>query len=452
MKIPVFILFGPTASGKTAILEKLFSPQRAAETDGQLADPPAPGWPPETAGPAVKLPLAGPAAEPAAIIPAEIISAEIISADSMQVYRGMDIGTAKPSPAEREKIRHHLIDIRNPDEQFNAGEFVRLAEEACFAAHSRGNLPVVSGGTGFYLKNLVLGLPEAPPSDEVIRSRLKEELASRGAAALMEELAALDPQSAQRIHINDEYRLLRALEVCRLTGKPLSSFASPWTPDSPLPHSPFPTPHSPLNKSPFHFLIMGLRRKREDLYRRINERSAAMFRAGLASEVKRLFEAGYTPLDPGLRAIGYREFFIEEPAGTLPADTLAAAGKPNNGETATREPAGKPGDIQSGAGGEKPDNKTPANDKPASSEPDDQKPRASFRLSEDLAGVEALIAQNSRRYAKRQITFFASIPGVKWIDCENEDDAVRAIRGELEGFLSRSSQNRQHFTAYQEEL
>jgi len=301
MKPLVFILFGPTASGKTALLQRLNK------------------------------------------------NMEIISADSMQVYRGMDIGTAKPTPEERAKTSHHLIDIRNPDEQFNTGDFVRLAEEACRAALARGNLPVVSGGTGFYIKNLVMGLSEAPPSDETLRLELKKELALKGAPSLMEELAKADPVSAARIHINDEYRLLRALEVFALSGRPLSSYASPWN---------LPSESSPDN-SPFRFLLVGLRRSREELYRRINERAAAMFRAGLAAEVRRLYEAGFTPENPGLKAIGYREFFVRDPGGA-------------------------------------------------------------WRLSEDLAGLEALVAQNSRRYAKRQITFFASIPGVKWIDCEGD--------------------------------
>ena len=328
-QIPVLVLFGPTASGKTALLKKLF--------DGS-AD-----------------------------------SIEIISADFMQVYRGMDIGTAKPSAEERARVPHHLVDIRNPDEQFNAGEFVRLAEDACKAAAERGALPVVSGGTGFYLKNLVLGLSEAPPSDLELRAGLKKELELRGAARLMEELVKADPVSAGRIHINDEYRLLRALEVYRLTGRPLSSFASPWNPKTnSIPSSaPLASQHlcginldeklSPAER-PFRFLLTGLRWNREELYRRINERTAVMFRDGLAEEVRRLFEAGYTPEDPGLRAIGYREFFVEE--------------------------------AVSGEGGN------------------------SWRISQDLAGVEALIAQNSRHYAKRQITFFASLPDVNWIDCD----------------------------------
>ena len=284
----------------------------------------------------------------------------------------MDIGTAKPSCEERARVPHHLIDIRDPHEQFNAGEFVRLAEEACLLAAERGALPVVSGGTGFYLKNLVLGLSEAPPSDKEIRAGLNNELALRGAEALMEELFQNDPISAGRIHINDEYRLIRALEVYRLTGRPLSSFASPW--------------NSAVEKAaeaPFRFLLIGLRRKREELYRRINERTAAMFRTGLAEEVGRLFEAGYTPADPGLRAIGYREFFVED-------------------------------GCSEGAA-------------------------ASWRISRDLAGVEELIAQNSRRYAKRQVTFFASLPGVNWIDCSEgadgtESDAAK-IQMLLEDFL-----------------
>ena len=320
---PVLILFGPTASGKTALLERLFG-------FGEKKFP-------------------GPV--------------EIISADSMQVYRGMDIGTAKPSPEERAKIPHHLIDIRDPNEQFSAGEFVRLTEEACLSAAGRGALPVVSGGTGFYIKNLVMGLSEAPPSDLVIRRELKEELSLRGASSLLEELAKADPVSASRIHVNDEYRLLRALEVFRLTGCPLSSYASPWT-----------RALSPVglceNARPFRFLLIGLRRGREELYDRINARAATMFHAGLPGEVRRLYEAGFTPEDPGLRAIGYREFFVEE-AGA-------------------------------------------------------------WRLSEDLAGVEALVAQNSRRYAKRQITFFASIPGVKWLDstgeADNGEQATQAIQ------------------------
>jgi len=287
----------------------------------------------------------------------------------MQVYRGMDIGTAKPSTQERSWLPHHLIDIREPSEQFNAGDFVRLALEAIADIAGRGAVPVVSGGTGFYLKNLVLGLPEAPPCDVAIRDVLKLELREKGAVALMDELARFDPVSAERIHLNDEYRLLRALEVLRLSGRPLSSFdvsASPANADN-------------ETRNRFRFVVFGLFRPKEELYGRIDERCAAMFSQGLPDEVRRLHESGYTPRDPGLRAIGYREFFVED------------------------EPA--------------------RDDSP-------------YRLSADLAGVQELVARNSRRYAKRQITFFASLPGARRIMAGGDDDeTARLLWRELESVL-----------------
>jgi tRNA dimethylallyltransferase len=303
--IPVFVLFGPTASGKTSILFKLFNSNEA----------------------------------------------EIVCADSMQVYRGMDIGTAKPSLYERSCLYHHLIDIRDPGEQFNAGDFVRLADEACVDIASRGKLPVVSGGTGFYLKNFIMGLSDAPPSDARSRAQLKQELREKGAAALMRELSVSDPVSAGRIHINDEYRLLRALEVSRL-GQPLSSYKL----------------NSKNTRNDYRFIVIGLSRPKDELYSRINLRCGEMFERGLEREVKTLYEAGYTPEDPGIRAIGYREFFIDDENG--------------------------------------------------------------WKLSQDSRGVQALITQNSRRYAKRQITFFAPIPDVKWIECTK--DTAELIRRELE--------------------
>jgi tRNA dimethylallyltransferase len=278
----------------------------------------------------------------------------------MQVYRGMDIGTAKPTARERQELPHHLIDIREPSDQFNVGDFVRLADEACLQIAGRGRLPVVSGGTGFYLKNFIMGLSEAPPSDEKVREQLRKELEEKGAASLMEELAAADPVSAQRIHINDEYRLLRALEVYRSCGQPLSSFEKNAV---------------GKREQHFRFIIIELSRSREELYSRINARCDQMFRDGLADEVKRLFEAGYTPNDPGLRAIGYREFFVED------AD----------------EPRG-------------------------------------WRLSRDTGGVQALVAQNSRRYAKRQITFFGGIPNVNRIECaRSEAETASLIKQKLLG-------------------
>jgi len=319
--IPVLVLFGPTASGKTGILFELFNLLNAHETSLQKA-----------------------------------MQAEIISADSMQVYKGMDIGTAKPSAEERARLPHHLIDICDPSQQFNAGDFVRLADTACMQITQRGKLPVVSGGTGFYLKNFILGLSEAPPSNLEIRGQLQKELNVKGSKLLMDELTACDPVSAQRIHINDEYRLLRALEVYRSSGMPLSSYENSST----------------ETRGNFSFITIGLSRPRAELYRRINLRCEEMFRLGLHEEVQALFKAGYTPEDPGLRAIGYREFFIEP---YVSKETY-----------------------------------------------EDNAPR--WDISKDLRGVQALIAQNSRRYAKRQITFFAGIPDVKWIEIDGSEKII----------------------------
>lgn len=324
--LPVLILFGPTASGKTEILERLFSGPRS------------------------------------------IADAEVVSADSMQVYRGMDIGTAKPRGQILDQLPHHLIDIRNPDEQFNVGDFVHLADRVCVEIAQRGRLPVVSGGTAFYLKNFVLGLPDAPPSDPAVRETLKIDLARGGTEALLEELAAVDPVSSSRIHVNDTYRLLRALEVYRASGRPLSSFAPSGTPvrDQERPGRPS-----------YRFLILGVQRARDELYRRINQRTASMFDQGLALEVAELVRRGYGPRDPGLRAIGYREFFIEEPNGS--------------------------------------------------------KGGATFRLAENLSAVQDLVAQNSRRYAKRQVTFFSSIADAQWVPFSAEGEAsTEALRRIIE--------------------
>jgi tRNA dimethylallyltransferase len=255
---PVFILFGPTASGKTSVLERLFT--------GAAAFCPA----------------------------------EVISADCAQVYRGLDIGTAKPPPALRAALPHHLIDICEIREQFNAGDFVRRAETAARAIQERGKLAVISGGTGFYLNNFIYGLPAAPPASAEARTRLKAELAERGADALYAELAACDRTSAARIHTNDHYRLLRALEVFRVSGKPLSSFQS------------FSASRLEARKNT---LVVTLEWPREELYRRITRRAEEMFQAGLAAEARALFERGLCPDLPAGRSIGYREFFAEEEGG-----------------------------------------------------------------------------------------------------------------------------------------
>jgi len=265
-EIPVLIIFGPTASGKTALASSLFS------SDNPTA------------------PFSG--------------LAEIISADSMQVYRGMDIGTAKPPPSFIEHLPHHLIDIRDPSEQFCAGDFVRLADSACKDIHSRGKLPVILGGTAFYVRNFLYGLPVTPESDPEVRRRYIERMKLEGASVLFQELETIDPESARRININDEYRIIRALEVHSASGRPLSSYDLPQT-----------------RRVGYRFLVIALDRSRETLYERINQRVDQMFADGLSEEVQTLIAKGYTSSDPGMQAIGYREFFSNK-SGIM-ADILA---------------------------------------------------------------------------------------------------------------------------------
>lgn len=235
------------------------------------------------------------------------MSAAVISADSMQAYRGMDIGTAKPGAELRARLPHELIDIKNPDEQYTAGEFAARADELCAALSSRGVLPVVSGGTGFYLRNFICGPPSAPPADPGLRAEVAADLQNRGAQALRDELFAVDPESARRIHERDSYRLSRAVEILRATGLAPSSFAP-----------------SKLPRRGYEFLIVGVERSRNELKERIGLRVRAMFDQGLSTEVETLRNRGYTAFSPGLKAIGYREFFEME--GSRPqtiADAIA---------------------------------------------------------------------------------------------------------------------------------
>ncbi len=217
---------------------------------------------------------------------------EVVSADSMQVYRGMDIGTAKPSPELLHQLPHHLIDIRDPDERYDVGAFVDDANDAIDDILARGRLPVVAGGTGFYFKHLLLGLPEAPRCDPEIRERVQEEAERAGLSGIAERLRRVDPESADRIAGTDRYRIMRALEVFDQTGRPLSSFAMSGPPRSDL-----------------AVTSVALARERSELHERIAARVSEMFGAGLRDEVERLAEAGYGAAAPGMRAIGYREFF-----------------------------------------------------------------------------------------------------------------------------------------------
>ncbi len=299
----VVVLVGPTASGKTALLDAIFGDGSARAAYG-------------------------------------LPEAEVVSADSMQAYRGMDIGTAKPDAGLRSRLPHRLLDILDIKEQYTVGDFVRLADLACAEIAASGRLPILSGGTGFYVRNFICGLPSGPAADSATREAVARDLGERGAAALREELAGVDPESAARIHPNDTYRLTRALEITRRTGRPMADFAAPKAP-----------------RVGFRFAVIGIERPRGELAARIGARVDAMMAAGLAEELAALRRAGYGRGDPGMQAIGYREFFEAEDSGGV-------------------DP------------------------------------------------VEAVKA-DTRRYAKRQMTFFRALPGIEWLPPDAEALAAR---------------------------
>jgi tRNA dimethylallyltransferase len=216
---------------------------------------------------------------------------EIVSADSMKVYRGMDIGTAKASADERRAVPHHLLDVADPHETFSTAFWLRLADEAIADIHARGRVPIVSGGTPLYLKALLEGLFEGPAATPAVRERLVAEAEAQGTPALHARLAEVDAAAAARIHPNDLRRIVRALEVWELTGSPISDLQKQWGSRRPR----------------YRPLVAAIRRGREDLTRRIQERVRRMAEAGLVEEVRRL-AARPGGLARGPRqALGYAE-------------------------------------------------------------------------------------------------------------------------------------------------
>lgn len=222
---------------------------------------------------------------------AEEIGGEIINADSMQVYRGMDIGTAKPSPDCRGRVPHHLLDIVDPDQSFSAGDFRRAAVKAIEEIHSRGHKPVIVGGTGLYIRALLKGLVEAPPADAAYRDELQALLAVGGGETLLSRLALVDPETAAILHPNDHVRIIRALEVFRLTATPISRFR---------------TTHRFMAED-YRCLKIGISVDREELYRRIERRVDSMLAEGFIDEVRRLLGQGYSSTLKAMKSIGYRE-------------------------------------------------------------------------------------------------------------------------------------------------
>jgi tRNA dimethylallyltransferase len=241
---------------------------------------------------------------------AERFKGEIVSCDSVAVYRCMDLGTAKPSPAERARVPHHLIDVADPDEPFTAGVYSRAARVALREIAGRGHLPIVTGGTGLYLRALTEGLFAGPERHEALRERLRQRAQQRGSAWLHRVLARLDVASAERIHANDTAKLIRAIEVCLAARRPLSHvLASKIESRDPL--------------TGFRLLRIGLNPPRQQLYERLNERCAAMFAAGLVEETRGLLER-FGPVK-ALDSLGYRQALRVLRESLSIEDAIAAA-------------------------------------------------------------------------------------------------------------------------------
>jgi len=238
--------------------------------------------------------IVGPTATGKTHVALEIAGAcrgEIINSDALQVYRGFDIGTAKPSSLERAGIRHHLVDILDPQEPYSAGQFARLARQAIEDIRSRDHLPIIVGGSGLYLRALLQGISPLPEIDPAVRRQLREDLERQGLERLYKELQKVDHLTAINLHSTDSQRVLRALEVLRSTGKPLSS----W-----------------IREKPFgaHEMVscqIGLTLPRSILYDRIAARVGAMKEQGWLTEVEQILASGVRLSDPAFQALGYRQ-------------------------------------------------------------------------------------------------------------------------------------------------
>ena len=247
------VLFGPTAVGKTALTEELFSK----------------GF-------------------------------EIINADSVQVYRYLDIASAKPEKELMEKIPHHLVDIRFPWEQYNSGDFCKDAERLIKEINERGNIPLITGGTAYYFKQLLYGPSSTPESNPKTREEIQRTIDDIGLDKAYEMLMSLDMEAAKKIDKNDRYRISRALEVIKDTGRPLSSF-----------------PVSDTLREDIDFVIIGLKREKKELEERIRKRVDIMFDSGAVREMKALLSMGADLSWPGMQGIGYREWFNAMESGEV---------------------------------------------------------------------------------------------------------------------------------------
>ncbi len=276
---------------------------------------------------------------------AERSNCEIVNADSRQFYRGMDLGTAKPSADDRRRVPHHLIDVRNPDQSLDVAEFAQLARAAIEEIAERGRNPLVVGGSGLYLRVIRGGIFRGPAASPEIRDRLAKVAEEQGVPHLHQRLRDLDPESANRIGINDLYRIVRALEVFELTGETIST-------------------HQKRHRFAdlgYDTLTIGIEVERKKLYQAIDARFDAMVAAGLVEEVRALIQAGYSPEKPPLSTIGYKQI------------------------------------------------------------------AAYLRGELTLADAIALAKQESRRLAKRQLTWFRREPEIVWLDPERGANDALAL-------------------------
>jgi len=232
-----------------------------------------------------------------AIEVAKRLGTEVLTADSTQVYRGMDIGTDKPSQEERREVTHRLIDLVNPDEPFNVGKYRRHAVAEIDRLHQEHRIPLVVGGTGLYVRALLRGLWPGPPVDWTLRRQLEQEMQERGLAALYQELGDIDPKTARRVHPNDSVKVRRALEIFRQTGLPASHVHE----------------QHGFQERPFTDLVLGLTMDRDALYRRIEERVHIEIEKGLVEETRRLLSQGYARSLTSMKSLGYRQMagFLE---------------------------------------------------------------------------------------------------------------------------------------------
>ena len=251
----------------------------------------------------------------------ERFAGEIVSCDSVAVYRGMDLGTAKPTLEERARLPHHLIDVAEPDQPFTAGEYSRQARAALREIASRGRLPIVTGGTGLYLRALTEGLFAGPERQHELRARLEKSRAKHGEAWLHRVLRRLDPASAERIHANDAPKLIRAIEVCLTARKPLSEVLDNQQ-----------EARDPLTG--FRLLRLGLNPPRQALYAHLNRRCASIFAAGLVEETRVLLDR-YGPVK-ALDSLGYRQA-MSVLSGTLSEEAALAAAQQGHRNYAKRQ-------------------------------------------------------------------------------------------------------------------